>query len=91
MEESGRKEGIGATTGGPLICLAVEGDGLMGPYASYDHEVGEEARVRAAQGVDDESDVGGGGRQICVAEVVCVVWHRAIPLSAGCFWRKEAF
>jgi hypothetical protein len=27
------------TVGGPHICLAVEGDNLMGPYANYDHEV----------------------------------------------------
>ena len=87
-EEGGQKEGIGAEIGGPLICLAVEGDGLVGPYASYDHEVGDLATVGGTQGVGDETDVGGGGQQICVAKVI---WHRAVPLSAGCFWRKEAF
>jgi len=47
--------------------------------------------VGGAHGVDDETDVEGGGQHICVAEVMCVVWHQTTPLSGGCFWRKEAF
>ena len=86
-EEGGEKEGIGAAIGGPLICLAMEGDSLVGGV----HGVGKEARVGGVLGVGDTTDVGGGGQHICVAEVICVVWHQAAPLSGGCFWRKKAF
>jgi hypothetical protein len=44
-EEGGQEEGVGMAIGGPRICLAVEGDGSVGPYVSCDHEVGEKAGV----------------------------------------------
>ena len=84
-EEGGQEEGVGVAIGGPHICLAVEGDGLVGPYASCDHEVGEEAGVGGAHEVGDDAGVGGGGQQICVAEVTCMVWLWAVPLSGSCF------
>jgi hypothetical protein len=51
-EEGSQEEGVGVAIGGPRICLAVEGDDSVGPYASCDHKVGEEAGV------------GDGGQQI---------------------------
>jgi len=36
------------------------GDSFVGPYASYDHEVGKETRVGGAHRVHDETDVGRG-------------------------------
>ena len=64
---------------------------------SCDHEVGEDADVGGAHGVGEEADVGGGAQQICVAEVTCVVWRRAVLLSGDCFgarrlydWQPEA-
>jgi hypothetical protein len=44
--------------------LAVEGDGMMGPYASCDHEVGEEAGVGGAHEAGNEASVGGDDQQI---------------------------
>jgi hypothetical protein len=39
----------------------MEGDGFMGPYASCDHEVDEEASVGGTHEVGDVADMGGGG------------------------------
>ena len=36
------------------------GDSFVGPYTSYDHEVGKETRVGGAHRVHDETDVGRG-------------------------------
>jgi hypothetical protein len=41
VEESKQEEGFGAAIKVPRICLAMEGDGLVQPYANCDHEVGE--------------------------------------------------
>jgi hypothetical protein len=60
-EEGSQEEGIGAAIGGRRICSSVEDDGFVGPYASCDHEVGEEASVGCAHVVGDVGDVGGGG------------------------------
>jgi hypothetical protein len=72
-------EGVGAAIGWQGFCMAVEGDGLVGPCASGVHKVGKEA------------DVVGGGLQRCVAEVDCVVWRRAIPYSGGRFGTRTPF
>ena len=34
--------------------------------------------------VGEEASVGGGGQQICVAELTCVVGRRVVPLIGGC-------
>jgi hypothetical protein len=44
--------------------LAVEGDGTMEPYASCDHEVGEEAGMGGAHEAGNEVGEGGDGQQI---------------------------
>jgi hypothetical protein len=41
--------------------LPMAGDGFVGPYASCDHKVGEEAGVGGVHGVGDVAYVGGGG------------------------------
>jgi hypothetical protein len=56
-EEGSHEEGVGAATGGRRICLPMAGDGFVGPYASRDHEVGEEAGVGGVHGVGDVVDV----------------------------------
>jgi hypothetical protein len=50
--------------GGLRTFLAMEGNGLVGPYATCNHEDGKEAGVGSAHGVGDEADAGGGGQQI---------------------------
>jgi hypothetical protein len=52
---------------------------------SCDHKVGEDNGVGGTHGVGEEADVEGGSQQICVAEVTCVVWPRAVLLNGGCF------
>jgi hypothetical protein len=42
-EEGGQEEGGDAVIGGLRICLAMEGDGLIGSSTSCDHKVGKEA------------------------------------------------
>jgi len=44
-EEGNHEEGGGVAIGGLCICLAMEGDCLVGPYASCDYEVGKVAAV----------------------------------------------
>jgi hypothetical protein len=61
----------------------VEGGGLVGPYASCNHEVGNEGGVVGAHGVGEKADMGGDGHQTCIAEVTCVVWWWVVPLSRG--------
>jgi hypothetical protein len=56
-EEGDQEEGVNAAIGGPRSCLAMEGDGLVGSYASCDHEVDEEAGMGGVHGVGDEADV----------------------------------
>jgi len=90
VEEGGQEEGVGVAIGGTRICLAVEGDGLVGPYASCDNKVGEEDGVGGAHEVGNDASMGGGGQQICVAEVTCVVWRRVVVLGS-CFWHKGVF
>ena len=70
--EGSHEECVDVANGGLRICLPEEGDGLAGSCANYGHEDGEEAGVGGAHGVGVEADVGGGGQQICVAEVTCV-------------------
>ena len=41
--------------------MPMEGNGFVGPYASCDHKVDEEAGVGGAHRVGDVADVGGGG------------------------------
>jgi hypothetical protein len=72
--EGSQEECVDAVNGGLCICLPMEGDVLAGSCANYDHKDGEEAGVGGAHGVGVEADVGGGGQQICVAEVTCVEW-----------------
>ena len=70
--EGCQDECVDAMNGGLRICLPVEGDSLAGPCASCDREDGEEASVGGAHGVGMEASVGGGGQQICAAEVTYV-------------------
>jgi hypothetical protein len=62
INDGGRRSGEGLSRGDSRAShlLAVEGDGLVGPYASCDHEVGEEADVGGAHEVGKEVGVGGG-------------------------------
>ena len=60
-KEGSQEEGVGAAIGERHICLPMKGNSFVGPYASCDHEVGEEANVGGAHGVGDVADVGGGG------------------------------
>ena len=64
---------------------------MEGSCASCAHEDGEETGVGGTHKVGEEAGVRGGGQQICVAEVTCVVWRRAVLHSDGCFRCKEAF
>jgi hypothetical protein len=47
--------------GGHCIYLPMEGVGFMGPYASCDHEVSEEAGVGGAREVGVVANMGGDG------------------------------
>jgi hypothetical protein len=47
--------------GGCRIFLPMEGVDFVGPYASCDHEVSEEAGVGGAHEVGDAANMGGGG------------------------------
>jgi hypothetical protein len=80
-KEGRQEEDIGAVIAWPHICLAVEGSGLVGLYASCNHKVGKEAGVVGAHGVGEKVNVEGGGQHICVAEVTCVVWRWVVALS----------
>ena len=45
--------------------------------------------MAGAHRVGDVADAGGGGQQICIAEVTCVVWRRVVPLSGGRFGTRR--
>jgi hypothetical protein len=90
-EEGSQEKGIGAAIGEPHICLAMEINGLVEPYISCGHEVGEEAGMAGAHRVGDVADTGGGGQHIYIAEVNYVVWRRVVLLSGGYFRHKEVF
>jgi hypothetical protein len=55
MEEDGQEEGVGTAIGEYRIYLDVDGNGLVGLYASCDHEIGEEAGMGGDHGVGDET------------------------------------
>lgn len=72
-EEGGEEEDLGAVIKGPRICLTVEDGGLVRLYSSCDHEVGGKANAGGTHEAGEKADVGGGGQQICVSKVTCVV------------------
>jgi hypothetical protein len=48
--------------------------------------------VSALHEVGEEAGMGGGGQQICIAEVTYVVWRRVVPLSdsrSGVRWFSD--
>ena len=66
VNNRGRQSRGGCWNGGSRAShlLEVEGDGLVGPYASCDHEVGEEAGLGGTHEAGKEANMRGGRQQI---------------------------